>query len=130
MLNYINVMGRLTKDPELKRTPNGVSVTSFSIACDRDFEKGKTDFLEVVAWRNTAEFISKFFTKGRMIVLTGKLQIREWTDKEGNKRKTAEIIADNAYFGDSKKEISSDFTEALGEIEPIEAEEEDYNLPF
>lgn len=108
MLNKIVLMGRLTRDPELKRTQSGTAVTSFALAVDRDFkdqngEKG-TDFIDIVAWRNTAEFVSKYFTKGRMAVIEGRLQIREWTDKDGNKRKTAEVVADNVYFGDSKSE--------------------------
>lgn len=111
MLNHIVVMGRLTRDPELRKTPVGVSVASFSVAVDRDYaqqngEKEK-DFLDVVAWRNTAEFAAKYFTKGRMAVISGRLQIRTWQDKEGNKRRTAEILAENLYFGDSKKEDSN-----------------------
>ena len=108
MLNHIVVMGRLTRDPELRKTASGVSVTSFSVAVDRDFSQQdgqkETDFLDVVAWRNTAEFAAKYFTKGRMAVISGRLQIRNWEDKEGNKRRTAEILAENIYFGDSKKE--------------------------
>ena len=108
MLNHIVIMGRLTRDPELRRTGSGVAVASFSLAVDRDFggrdggEK-ETDFIDCVAWRQTGEFVSKYFTKGRMIVVSGRLQIRSWTDKDGNKRRTAEIIADNVYFGDSKR---------------------------
>ena len=108
MLNHIVVMGRLTHDPELRKTASGVSVASFSVAVDRDFSqqdgKKETDFLDVVAWRNTAEFAAKYFTKGRMAVVSGRLQIRNWEDKEGNKRRTAEILAENIYFGDSKKD--------------------------
>lgn len=111
MLNHITIMGRLTKDPEMRRTGSGVAVTSFTIACDRDFNgqdgQKETDFIEVTAWRNTAEFVSKYFNKGRMAVVSGRLQIRKWTDKNGNERKTAEVVADNVYFGDSKKEESS-----------------------
>lgn len=109
MLNHITLMGRLTRDPELRRTGSGVAVTSFTLAVDRDFgpkdggEK-ETDFIECVAWKNTAEFVSKYFTKGRMAVVSGRLQIRRWNDKDGNKRSTAEVVADNVYFGDSKKE--------------------------
>ena len=102
MLNRIIVMGRLTRDPELRRTGNGTAVTSFTIACDRDFGDNETDFLDIVAWRQTGEFVDKYFSKGRMAVVAGRLQIRSWTDKDGNKRKTAEIVADNVYFGDSK----------------------------
>lgn len=111
MLNHIVVMGRLTRDPELRKTPAGVSVASFSVAVDRDYAQQngekETDFLDVVAWRNTAEFAAKYFTKGRMAVISGRLQIRAWQDKEGNKRRTAEILAENLYFGDSKKEDSN-----------------------
>ena len=107
MLNHIVVMGRLTRDPELRKTASGVSVTSFTVAVDRDFSQDgqkETDFLDVVAWRNTAEFAAKYFAKGRMAVVSGRLQIRNWEDKEGNKRRTAEILAENIYFCDSKKE--------------------------
>lgn len=115
MLNHIVLMGRLTRDPELRRTGSGTAVASFTLAVDRDFgpkdggEK-ETDFIECVAWKNTAEFISKYFSKGRMAVVEGRLQIRRWNDKDGNKRSTAEVVVDNVYFGDSKKEESSDFT--------------------
>jgi len=112
MLNHIILMGRLTRDPELRHTGSGVAVASFSIAVDRDFgnrETGEkeTDFIDIVAWRNTAEFVSKYFTKGRMAVVSGRLQIRNWTDKEGNKRRSAEVVADNVYFGDSKRDGDS-----------------------
>ena len=109
MLNHIVIMGRLTRDPELRRTGSGVAVASFTVAVDRDFggrdggEK-ETDFIDCVAWRQTGEFVSKYFTKGRMIVVSGRLQIRSWTDKDGNKRRTAEVVADNCYFGDSKRD--------------------------
>ena len=108
MLNHIVIMGRLTRDPELRRTGSGVAVASFTLAVDRDFGKNEngereTDFIECVAWRQTGEFVSKYFTKGRMAVVSGRLQIRNWTDKEGNKRRTAEVVADNVYFGDSNK---------------------------
>lgn len=106
MLNKIVIMGRLPRDPELRHTQNGIAVASFTIACDRDRKDAngdrETDFIEVVAWRNTAEFVSRFFSKGRMAVVSGRLQIRSWTDKESNKRRTAEIVADDVYFGDSK----------------------------
>ena len=109
MLNHIVIMGRLVRDPELRRTGSGVAVTSFTIAVDRDFGKNEngekeTDFIDCVAWRQTGEFVSKYFAKGRMAVVSGRLQIRPWTDKEGNKRRTAEVVADNVYFGDSKRE--------------------------
>ena len=112
MLNHIVLMGRLTRDPELRRTGSGVAVASFAIAVDRDFSgkdsgEKETDFIECVAWRQTGEFVSKYFTKGRMIVVSGRLQVRSWTDKDGNKRRTAEVVADNCYFGDSKREEST-----------------------
>ena len=111
MLNHITIMGRLTKDPELRRTGSGIAVASFTVAVDRDYSgkdsgEKETDFIDCVAWRQTGEFVSKYFTKGRMIVVDGRLQIRGWTDKDGNKRRTAEVVADNCYFGDSKKESS------------------------
>ena len=108
MLNHITIMGRLTRDPELRRTGSGVAVASFTVAVDRDFggrdggEK-ETDFIDCVAWRQTGEFVSKYFAKGSMIVVSGRLQIRPWTDKDGNKRRTAEVVADNCYFGESKR---------------------------
>jgi len=109
MLNHITIMGRLTRDPELRRTGSGVAVASFTVAVDRDFGKNEngekeTDFIDCVAWRQTGEFVSKYFTKGRMAVVSGRLQIRSWTDKDGNKRRTAEIVADNVYFGDSRRD--------------------------
>ena len=112
MLNQIVIMGRLTRDPELRRTGSGLAVASFSVAVDRDWpnkETGEkeTDFIDCVAWRQTGEFVSKYFEKGSMIVVSGRLQIRPWTDKDGNKRKTAEIVVDNVYFGESKKKDST-----------------------
>ena len=109
MLNHIVIMGRLTRDPELRRTGSGTAVASFTVAVDRDFGKSEngekeTDFIDCVAWRQTGEFVSKYFTKGRMAVVSGRLQIRNWTDKDGNKRRSAEVIADNVYFGDSKRD--------------------------
>ena len=108
MLNRIVLMGRLTRDPELRRTQSGTAVVSFSIACDRDYAaqgaERETDFIDIVAWRGTAEFVEKYFSKGRMIVVGGRLQIRNWQDKEGNKRRSAEVVADNVYFGDSKRD--------------------------
>ena len=108
MLNTITIMGRLTRDPELRRTGAGVAVASFTLAVDRDFSgkdggEKETDFIDCVAWRNTGEFVAKHFSKGRMAVASGRLQIRSWTDKDGNKRRTAEVIADNVYFADSKR---------------------------
>ena len=112
MLNHITIMGRLTRDPELRRTGSGIAVASFTVAVDRDFGgrdggERETDFIDCVAWRQTGEFVSKYFTKGRMIVVSGRLQIRSWTDKDGNKRRTAEVVADNCYFGDSKRDGDS-----------------------
>ena len=112
MLNHITLMGRLVRDPELRRTGSGVAVASFCVAVDRDFApkdggERKADFINCVAWRQTGEFISKYFAKGRMIVVDGRLEMREWTDKEGNKRTSAEVIVDNAYFGDSKRDGDS-----------------------
>ncbi len=112
MLNHIVIMGRLTRDPELRRTGSGIAVASFSLAVDRDYSprgggEKETDFIDCVAWRQTGEFVSKYFTKGRMAVVSGRLQIRSWTDKEGNKRRTAEVVADNVYFGDSKRDSDS-----------------------
>lgn len=109
MLNHIVIMGRLVRDPELRRTGSGIAVTSFRVAVDRDFggrnENGEreTDFIDCVAWRQTGEFVSKYFTKGSMIVVSGRLQIRNWNDKEGNKRTSAEVVADNVYFGESRR---------------------------
>ena len=109
MLNHITIMGRLTRDPELRRTGTGVAVATFRVAVERDYQskdggERKADFIDCVAWRQTGEFISKYFTKGRMIVVDGRLEMRDWTDKEGNKRTSAEIIVDNAYFGDSRRD--------------------------
>ena len=116
MLNKIIIMGRLTRDPELRRTGSGTAVTSFSLAVDRDFKsqngEKETDFIDVVAWRSTAEFVSKYFTKGRMAVVEGRLQIRDWTDRDGGKRRSAEVIAENVYFGDSKRDSAGDYGSA------------------
>ena len=112
MLNHITIMGRLTRDPELRRTGSGVAVASFTVAVDRDFGgrdggERETDFIDCVAWRQTGEFVSKYFTKGSMIVVSGRLQIRNWNDKDGNKRRSAEAVADNVYFGESKRSAES-----------------------
>ena len=107
MLNVAIIMGRLTRDPELRRTNSGKPVASFTVAVDRDFapegQEKETDFIDCVAWQGTAEFVEKYFKKGSMIALKGRLQLRNWTDKDGNKRRTAEIVADNVYFGEAKK---------------------------
>ena len=113
MLNHIVIMGRLTRDPELRRTGSGIAVTSFTVAVDRDFGKNEngereTDFIDCVAWRQTGEFVSKYFTNGSMIVVSGRLQIRNWNDKDGNKRRSAEVVADNVYFGESKRRDGGD----------------------
>ena len=112
MLNHITIMGRLVRDPELRRTGSGIAVASFTVAVDRDFGgrdggERETDFIDCVAWRQTGEFVSKYFTKGSMIVVSGRLQIRSWNDKDGNKRRTAEVVADNVYFGESKRSNES-----------------------
>ncbi len=109
MLNHIVIMGRLARDPELRRTQSGIPVASFRLAVDRDFKdkttgERATDWIDVVAWRQTGEFVSRYFTKGRMAVVEGRLQMRDWTDKDGNKRTSAEVVADNVYFGDSKRD--------------------------
>ncbi len=109
MLNHIVIMGRLTRDPELRRTTSGIAVASFTLAVDRDFGskdggERETDFIDCVAWRQTGEFVSKYLAKGRMAVVSGRLQIRNWTDKEGNKRRSAEVVADNVYFGEGKRD--------------------------
>ena len=121
MLNHIVLMGRLTRDPELRRTGTGIPVATFTLAVDRDFgsrENGErdTDFIDIVAWRNTAEFVSKYFAKGRMAVVSGRLQIRNWNDKDGNKRRSAEVVADNVYFGDSKRDgAAGGFDQSFGQ---------------
>ena len=113
MLNRIVIMGRLVRDPELRTTQTGISVTSFTLAVDRDFKNKETnekntDFIDVVAWRQTAEFVCKYMTKGRMAVVEGRLQIRDWKDRDGNNRRSAEVVADNVYFGDSKRDSGGD----------------------
>lgn len=112
MLNHIVIMGRLTADPEFKRTPNNVAVTTFTLAVERDFKtqdgSKETDFFSIVAWRNLAEFVSKYFSKGRMAAVEGRLQTRKYQDKDGNSRTVTEILADNVYFGDSKNSTSNE----------------------
>jgi single-strand DNA-binding protein len=140
MLNHITLMGRLTRDPELRRTGSGVAVTSFTIACDRDFTdkqsgEKKTDFIDCVAWRQTGEFISKYFAKGRMIVVDGRLEMREWTDKEGHKRRNAEVIVENGYFADSKRD-TEETSAPYGSFSPAPASDfamltdDDVQVPF
>lgn len=126
MLNHIVLMGRLVRDPELRRTQSGLPVVSFRIAVDRDFgtkEDGskETDFIDIVAWRNTAEFVSKYFAKGRMAVVSGRLQMRSWTDNNGQKRINAEVVADNVYFGDSKPSGNSNGNYAGDDDKPTPA---------
>lgn len=141
MLNKIFLQGRLVNDPELRHTPSGVAVASFRIAVDRDFkDKGtgekQADFINIVAWRQTGEFVSKFFTKGRMAVIEGRLQMRDYTDKEGSKRTAAEVVADNVYFGDSKPggDTSNTYHAASGpvDVDPgfAELDDDDGELPF
>lgn len=143
MLNHITVMGRLCADPELRHTSNGTPVASFTLAVDRDFKdkttgERETDFINFVAWRQTAEFISRNFSKGRMAVVEGRLQIRGWTDKDGNKRQSAEVVVENVYFGDSKPQNSQGYTDpSMGLKDPYtstsdftELLEDDSELPF
>ena len=150
MLNKIFIMGRLTRDPELRRTQSGTAVTSFTLAVGRDLKsqsgEKETDFIDVVAWRSTAEFAAKYFTKGRMAIVEGRLQIRPWTDKDGNSRRSAEVVADNIYFGDSKRDNAGEMggysapaytAPAGGYSAPVggpsgfaEIDEEDGDLPF
>ena len=142
MLNHITIMGRLTRDPEIRYTQSQTPVTSFTLAVDRDFggrdggEK-QTDFIDCVAWRQTAEFVSKYFTKGSMAVVSGRLQIRDWTDRDGGKRRNAEVVVDSIYFGESKRTDDSNptFTELSNEDDsnPTFTElsnEDDGELPF
>ena len=122
-MNHIVIMGRMTRDPELRHTPNGVPVASFSLAVDRgytakDSGERQTDFIDVVAWRSSAEFVSKYFTKGQMTAVAGRLQIRDWTDKDGNKRRSAEVVADNIYFTESKKSREAGGGSSIGAKEP------------
>ena len=135
-MNHISIMGRLVRDPELRHTQSGTPVVSFTLSVDRDFKtqsgEKETDFIDVVAWRSTAEFVSKYFSKGRMAIVAGRLETRNWKDKEGNSRKAVEVVAESVYFGDSKKESSGgaggyDLPTAGGFAE---INEEDGDLPF
>jgi len=142
VLNRIVLMGRLTKNPELRHTQSGTPVASFSLAVDRDFKDKQTgekptDFIDIVAWRSSAEFVSRFFTKGRMAVVEGRLQLRDWTDRDGNKRRTAEVLAEHVYFGDSKRDAESGGAYTPPPAEPgsggaefAELTEDDGELPF
>lgn len=133
-LNHITIMGRLTKDPELRRTGSGVAVTSFTLAVDRDYKdqsgKKETDFIECVAWRNSAEFVSKYFSKGRMAVVSGSLQKRKWVDKDGGNRETAEVVAEHIYFGDSKNSNAAADTAYEAPAENYAPIDNDEELPF
>ena len=135
MLNQATIMGRLVKDPELRRTGSGVAVTSFTVAVDRDVApkdggERETDFIECVAWRGAGEFVAKHFFKGKMIVVSGRLQVRRWTDQNGNKRRNTEIVADNVYFGDSKRAEDSSNGYAQPENDYGYLEDEDAQLPY
>lgn len=136
MLNHIVLMGRLVRDPELRRTGNGTAVASFTLAVDRDYSSNgekEVDFIDIVAWRGTAEFVSKYFSKGRMAVVDGRLQIRQWTDKNGNKRYTAEVVANNVYFGDSKKTegtVSTGCVTTVASTDFSMLDEDDSDIPF
>ena len=129
-MNQIVIMGRMTRDPELRQTPSGVAVASFTLAVDRSYipkdgGERQTDFIDVVAWRATAEFVSKYFVKGQMAAVTGRLQIRDWTDKDGNKRRSAEVVADNIYFTESKKSRDASF----GNVEAKDDFSSGYSTP-
>ena len=130
MLNSVIIMGRLTRDPEMRRTQNGTVVASLTLACDRDFKpkngEKETDFIDVVVWGKTAEFAANYFTKGRMAIVEGRLQVRGWQDNDGNKRKSTEVVADRMYFGDSKQEGKKQTAPAddFAEIE------DDGDIPF
>lgn len=143
MLNKIIVMGRCSADPELRMTPSGVPVATVTLAVDRDFKdksgNKETDWIDVVAWRETGKFLADYFSKGRMAVVSGRLQIRSWTDKDGNKRRNAEVVADNVYFGDSKNSNSNGSDNYTGFVPNSVAapaqnfallDDEDANLPF
>lgn len=134
MLNKVFMQGRLVADPELRHTPNGVAVASFRIAVDRDFKdkagERQADFVNVITWRATAEFVSKFFSKGRMAIVEGKLQSRNYEDKDGNKRYALEVIADNVYFGDSKKDQAAEKEPEFQPPQFTEYQDDDGDLPF
>lgn len=137
MLNHIVVMGRLTRDPELRRTASGIAVANFSVAVERDFTSQdgsrETDFIDCVAWKHTAEFVGKYFSKGKQIAVKGRLQIRSWTDKDGNNRRTAEIVADSVYFAGAKTESPAGVQRyetpvGYGAQSPIDPGPEDYPI--
>lgn len=149
MLNHIVLMGRLTRDPELRHTQTGVAVASFTLAVDRDYgtrEERQTDFIDIVAWRNTGEFVAKYFTKGQMAAVSGRLQLRDWTDTDGKKRKAAEVVASNVYFAEGKRSRAdgpgisghgdglsgpvSDYSHAWAEDSGFSEVDDDGELPF
>lgn len=140
MLNHIVLMGRLTRDPELRHTQSGTAVAGFSLAVERDFKGDtgdrETDFIDCVAWRSTAEFVSKYLSKGRMAIVDGRLQMRDWTDRDGNKHRSAEVVADHVYFGDSKREAVAPqgqiaAYQSSGEVDAFdELKDDDGELPF
>jgi single-strand DNA-binding protein len=133
MLNNVIIMGRLTRDPELRRTQSGTAVTSFTMAVDRDFKsqigEKETDFIDVVAWRNTGEFAAKYLAKGRMAAVEGRIQVRDWQDKDGNRRKSVEVVADNVYFADSKRDSKPQESRTVDDQEFDEIED-DGDFPF
>lgn len=133
MLNSVIIMGRLTRDPELRRTQGGTAVTSFTMAVDRDFKsqsgEKETDFIDVVAWRNTGEFAAKYLAKGRMAAVEGRIQVRDWQDKDGNRRKSVEVVADNVYFADSKRDSKPQESRTVDDQEFDEIED-DGDFPF
>lgn len=138
-LNHITIMGRMTADPEMRVTPTGTHVATFTLACERDFKNNngekETDFINVTCWRNTADFVCNYFGKGRMAVVSGRLQMRSYTDKDGNKRKAAEIVAENVYFADSKNDSGNQKNEYAQNLQPQNANSfvpvaDDEDLPF
>lgn len=130
-LNHVFIMGRMTRDPEMRHTDSGTPVASFTLAVERDFKSAsgekETDFIDCTAWRNTADFVSKYFGKGRMAVVSGRLQIRTWTDKDGNKRKAAEVVAEHVYFGDSKRDDASGYAPQTSTQAAAAAPADDYS---
>ena len=140
MLNHITIMGRLTRDPELRHTQSGTAVAGFTLAVERDFKVDtgdrETDFVDCVAWRSTAEFVSRYLSKGRMAIVDGRLQMRDWTDRDGNKRRSAEVVADHVYFGDSKREVGTSqgqitAYQSSGEVDAFEElKDDDGEFPF
>ena len=135
MLNHITIMGRLTRDPDLRKTGSGLSVANFTLAVDRDYApkdggERDTDFIDCIAWRGTGDFVAKYFTKGQMAVVSGRLQVRSWTDQDGAKRRATEVVADNVYFGGSKRSGTDANAGPTGTAEYAQLEGEDDQLPF